>query len=109
MDAITEGANTMLDNSTILVSTCVAWGKTHCPWEWPCVIAGRGGVRTGADGNPDPNGKLNFAGGWHYRSDADNFSKVLMTLANVNGANLKTFGLDGGKVDTEIHEIRGPG
>jgi hypothetical protein len=108
MDAIKEGPVTMLDNSTIIVSTCVAWGKTHCPWEWPCIIAGRGGVRTGADGAPDPNGRLNFTGGWHYRSDADNFSKVLMTLANLNGTNLKTFGKDGGMVDTEIHEIRGP-
>ena len=108
MDAVDEGGATMLDNSTILISTCVAWGKTHCQWEWPCVIAGRGGVRTGADGKPDPSGKFNFQGGWHYRSpNSDNFSKVLLTLANVNGANQKSIGKDGGYADTEIHEIFG--
>ena len=110
MDAVDEGGATMLDNSTILISTCVAWGKTHCQWEWPCVIAGRGGVRVGVDGKPDPSGKFNFQGGWHYRSPtSDNFSKVLLTLANVNGARQKSIGKDGGFTDTEIHEIFGPG
>jgi hypothetical protein len=110
MDAIDEGGATMLDNSTILISTCVSWGKTHCQWEWPCVIAGRGGVRLGADGKPDPSGKFNFQGGWHYRSpNYDNFSKVLLTLANVNGARQKSLGKDGGFTDTEVQEIRGPG
>jgi hypothetical protein len=110
MDSINEGAGTMLDNSTILISTCVAWGKTHCQWEWPCVIAGRGGVRLAPDGKPDPAGKYNFQGGWHYRSQTfDNFSKVLLTLANLHGAGLKEIGKDDGRVDTEIQEIRGPG
>jgi hypothetical protein len=110
MDAVDEGGATMLDNSTILISTCVSWGKTHTQWEWPCVIAGRGGVRVGSDGKPDPSGKFNFQGGWHYRSPtSDNFSKVLLTLANVHGAKQKSIGKDGGFTDTEIHEIFGPG
>jgi hypothetical protein len=109
MDAVDEGGATMLDNSTILISTCVAWGFTHTQWEWPCVIAGRGGVRIGADGKPDASGRFNFRGGWHYRSpNYDNFSKVLLTLANVNGAKQKSIGKDGGFTDTEIHEIFGP-
>jgi len=110
MDAIDEGGATMLDNSTILISTCVSWGKTHTQWEWPCVIAGRGGVRVGADGKADPTGKFNFQGGWHHRSPSyDNFSKVLLTLANVHGARQKSIGKDGGFTDTEVHEIFGPG
>jgi hypothetical protein len=108
MDAIDEGGATMLDNSTILISSCVSWGKTHTQWEWPCVIAGRGGVRVGADGKPDPSGRFNFKGGWHYRSPTyDNFSKVLLTLANLHGANQKSLGKDGGLTNTEIHEIFG--
>jgi hypothetical protein len=101
MDAIKEGDATMLDNSTVLLSSCVSWGKAHTPWEWPCVIAGRGGLK--------PDGKFQLQGGWHYRSDsADNFSKVLLTLANVNGCNLKELGLDGGRVTAEAPGIRGP-
>jgi hypothetical protein len=109
MDAVDEGNGTLLDNSTVIISSCISWGKTHTPWEWPCVIGGRGGVRTGADGKPDPNGKLTFAGGWHYRSpDSDNFSRVLLTLANLNGANLKSIGKDGGYSDSPLPAICGP-
>lgn len=110
MDAVDEGGATLLDNSTILISTCVSWGKTHTQWEWPCLIAGRGGVRTGADGKPDPAGRFTFQGGWHHRSPGfDNFSKVLLTLANAHGAKQTGLGKDGGFTDTEVHGIFGPG
>jgi hypothetical protein len=109
MDAVDEGNGTLLDNSTVIISSCVSWGKTHTPWEWPCVIAGRGGVRTGADGQPDPSGRFTFKGGWHHRSDtSDNFSRVLLTLANFNGANLKAFGKDGGHTESPLPELAGP-
>jgi hypothetical protein len=105
MDAIQEGAGTMLDNSAVMISTCVSWPAQHTPWEWPCVIGGRGGLR--ADGS----GKYNLAGGWHYRSESggDNFSKVLLTLANMHGCGLKELGMAEGHVDTEVLGIRGPG
>jgi hypothetical protein len=65
------------------------------------VIGGRGGF--------DAAGKLRLRGGWHYRPElADNFSKVLLTLANVNGCNLKEFGQDGGHVTSEAPGLRGP-
>jgi Protein of unknown function (DUF1552) len=101
MDKITEGDATMLDNSTVLFTTCVAWGKTHTQYEWPCVIGGRGG--RGSDG------KFNLKGGWHYRptSSGDNFSKVLLTLANINQCGLKEIGKDGGHVTDEAPGIRG--
>jgi hypothetical protein len=102
LDAVKEGNATMLDNSTVLFSTCVAWGKTHTQYEWPCVIGGRGGQR--ADGS------FHLRGGWHYRADSsdNNFSKVLLTLANINGANLTEIGKDGGHVTSEVAGIRGP-
>jgi hypothetical protein len=109
MDAVDEGGATMLDNSTVLLSTDVAWGATHTQWEWPCVIGGRGGVRLGADGQPDPSGRLNLRGGWHHRSHSfDNFSKVLLTLANINEANRTSFGKDGGLATSEVPDLRGP-
>jgi len=102
LDAVKEGDVTMLDNTTVLFSTCVAWGKTHTQYEWPCLIGGRGGRR--ADGS------FNLRGGWHYRADSsdNNFSKVLLTLANINGANLTEIGKDGGHVTNEVAGIRGP-
>jgi Protein of unknown function (DUF1552) len=103
MDAVMEGDATMLDNSTVLFSTCVAWGKTHTQYEWPCVIGGRGGR--------DAAGAFNLKGGWHYRptTSGDNFSKVLLTLANINGAGLKEIGKtgDGGHTTEEAPGIRG--
>jgi hypothetical protein len=109
MDAVDEGNGTLLDNSTVLISSCISWGKTHTPWEWPCVIGGRGGVRLGSDGQPDQSGRFNFKGGWHHRSDtSDNFSRVLLTLANLNGAPIKGIGKDGGYTDAPLPEIRGP-
>ena len=103
MDAIKEGDATMLDNSTVMIMTCVSWPAHHTPWEWPCVIGGRGGYT--ADGT-----KLNLAGGWHHRAESgnDNFSKVLLTLANVNGCGLKEIGMAEGHVTEEARGILGP-
>jgi hypothetical protein len=109
MDAVDEGNGTLLDNSTVMISSCISWGKTHTPWEWPCVIGGRGGVRLGADGQPDSSGRFTFKGGWHHRStNSDNFSRVLLTLAQLNGAGIKSIGKDGGYTDSPLQDIRGP-
>jgi hypothetical protein len=109
MDAVDEGNGTLLDNSTVIISSCVSWGKTHTPWEWPCVIAGRGGVRLDAAGQPDSSGRFTFKGGWHHRAESnDNFSRVLLTLAHLNGANVKGIGKDGGYTESPVPEICGP-
>ena len=101
MDAVNEGAGTLLDNAAVLVSTCVSWGKTHTQWEWPCVIGGRGGLR------PDGNG-YHLKGGWHVRApNYDNFNQVLLGLINIYGTNLKSLGKDASLTDQENHEIFG--
>jgi hypothetical protein len=101
MDAVNEGSGTLLDNASVMVSTCVSWGKTHTQWEWPCVIGGRGGLR------PDGNGYY-LKGGWHLRApNFDNFNNVLLTLMNLNGANAKTLGKDASATDHEDHGIFG--
>jgi hypothetical protein len=104
MDAVQEGGATMLDNSTVLVSTCVSWPAQHTPWEWPCVIGGRGGFRDGGN-------KFNLAGGWHHRSESgnDNYSKVLLTLAQLNGVPITEIGTVEGHVTSDVPGIRGPG
>jgi hypothetical protein len=109
MDAVDEGNGTLLDNSSVMISSCVSWGKTHTQWEWPCVIGGRGGVRLDDAGKPDPSGRFNFKGAWHHRSDnSDNFSRVLLTLANLNEAKQKSIGKDGGFTDQVLPAICGP-
>jgi len=92
MDAIQEGAVTLLDNSAVLTGTWVAWGKTHQLTEWPIMIGGRAG---GA-----------LKGGLHHRAPMDNTAKVLLTLANVYGCNLKSLGLDPCTATAEVPEIR---
>jgi hypothetical protein len=86
-----------------MLSSCVSWGKTHTQYEWPCVIGGRGGLR--------PDGQsYHLQGDWHYRSDPSggNFSDVLLTLANINQANLTEIGFEGGLSTQEVLGIRGP-
>jgi hypothetical protein len=78
MDKVVEGDRTLLDNSCVLTSTCVAYGKTHQREEWPIMIAGRAG---GA-----------LKGNVHVRAPMDNPTRVLLTLANAYGANLKQLG-----------------
>jgi hypothetical protein len=92
MDRVVEGSRTLLDNSCVLTSTCVAYGKTHQREEWPIMIAGRAG---GA-----------LKGNVHVRAPMDNPTKVLLTLANAYGANLKQLGKDELTATAEVPDIR---
>jgi hypothetical protein len=92
MDAVQEGASTLLDNSAVLTGTCVAWGKSHQLSEWPIMIGGRAG------GALKP--------GQHYRALNDNTAKVLLTLANIYGCNLTSLGLAPCTATEEIAAIR---
>jgi hypothetical protein len=92
MDKVVEGDRTLLDNSCILTSTCVAYGKTHQREDWPIMIAGRAG---GA-----------LKGNVHVHAPMDNPTKVLLTLANAYGANLKQLGKDDLLATAEVPGIR---
>jgi hypothetical protein len=92
MDAVVEGDRTLLDNSCVLTATCVAYGKTHQREEWPIMIAGRAG---GA-----------LKGNVHVRAPLDNPTKVLLTLANAYGANLRQLGKDDLLATAELPGIR---
>jgi hypothetical protein len=91
MDKVVEGDRTLLDNSCILTSTCVAYGKTHQREEWPIMVAGRAG---GA-----------LKGNVHIRAPMDNPTKVLLTLANVYGANLRQLGKEDLTATAEVAGI----
>jgi hypothetical protein len=93
MDSIKEGAGTLLDNSLVYGSTCVAWGKNHAFTQWPVMMVGRAG---GA-----------LKGNTHVKApDGDNLSKVAMTIGNIFGLGLTEFGKGGGHVTAEVAGVR---
>ncbi len=77
------GSN-LLDNSCVYGTSDISYGKDHLKNEYPALLFGRAG---GA-----------IKGDQHVRAAGDNISKVLFTLANVFGANVKTFGSGEGTV-----------
>lgn len=78
LDAIPEGAGTLLDNTIVLWCTDVSEGQNHSRRDMPYVIAGGGGgaLRTGR--------LLRYAGDPH--------NNLLVTLCNAMGVEVSTFG-----------------
>lgn len=90
--AMPEGAGTVLDNSLVYVTSCTSWGKVHSTDEWPVLLAGRAG---GA-----------IKGNQHLRYAGQSLSNVLLSIANIFGANLTSIGLGGGMTSTELAGLR---
>jgi len=90
--AMPEGAGTVLDNSLVYVTSCTSWGKIHDRTEWPVLLVGKAG---GA-----------IKGDQHYRAEGRLLPEVLLTIANVFGANLTTLGKDASQVSTELSGLR---
>jgi len=86
--AMPEGAGTVLDNSLVYVTSCTSWGKVHDRKEWPVLLIGKAG---GA-----------IQGNQHYRAVGHALPEVLLTIANVFGANLTTLGTNGAVVSNEL-------
>ena len=90
--AIPEGDATLLDNSGILITTDVSYGRTHSLDEFPILLAGSAG------------GKLRK--GLHYRSrNKENASKVHVTLMRALGINTPGFGVDEGFASDSISAL----
>jgi hypothetical protein len=85
LNSTVEGAGTLLDNSLVYSTSCTAWGKTHSNQDWPTLLAGKAG------------GLL--AGNQHHRFEAENLSRILLTIANVMGANMTELGAADGLVN----------
>jgi hypothetical protein len=87
-----EGAGTVLDNSLVYVTSCISWGKAHSTDEWPVLLIGKAG---GA-----------LKGDQHFREANGNLSEVLITIANIFGGKLTTYGLGAGMVTKELAGLR---
>ncbi len=90
--AIPEGDGTLLDNSVVLGTTDVSYGRTHQIDEYPILLAGtcNGALRTG----------------FHYRSATnENTSHVALSLLRAMGVTAGSYGADAGRVETGLSEI----
>lgn len=90
--SIPEGEGTLLDNSVILGTTDVSYGRTHQIDEYPIILAGSacGRLRTGI----------------HYRSETqENTSLVSYSLLRTMGVNISEFGTDAGRVTQGLSDI----
>ncbi|WP_438010254.1 DUF1552 domain-containing protein [Sorangium sp. So ce321] len=78
LDAVPEGAGTLLDNTIVLWCTDISAGQSHSRRDMPYVIAGRAGgaLRTGRF--------LSYAGDPH--------NDLLVALCNAMGVDVSTFG-----------------
>jgi hypothetical protein len=89
---IPEGDGTILDNSIIMATTDVSYGRTHQIDEYPIIIAGTGC------------GTLKT--GFHYRSGTkENTSLVSYSLINAMGATISEFGGEAGRVTSGLSVI----
>lgn len=87
--SIPEGDGTLLDNSILLGTTDVSYGRTHQINEYPILLAGTacGRLRTG----------------FHYRSETnENTSLVALSLLQAMGVRVNEFGVDAGRVDSGL-------
>ena len=90
--AIPEGDGTLLDNTILLGTTDVSYGRTHQIDEFPMLIAGTGcgSLKTG----------------FHYRSTTnENTSLVSLSILQAMGVQVAEFGVDAGRVDRGLSEI----
>jgi len=85
LDAVPEGEGTLLDNSVLLGTTDVSYGRTHQIDEFPIVLAGTAG------------GALKT--GFHYRSATkENTSHVQLSVLKAMDVPVGEFGVDAGRV-----------
>jgi hypothetical protein len=92
LDAVPEGAGTLLDNCGILATTDCSLARQHLMDDYPIILAG------------SCCGALNQ--GIHYRSQTnENASKVLLSLLRAMGLNLAEFGTDAGLVSDGLAAI----
>ena len=86
---IPEGDGTLLDNTILLGTTDISYGRTHQINEYPILLAGRGcgRIRTG----------------FHYRSETnESTSLVSLSLLQAMGVRVNEFGVDAGRVESGL-------
>jgi len=93
LQALPEGAGTLLDGSLVYVTSCTSWGKTHTTDEWPVLLAGKAG---GA-----------LPGNLHVRAPGQKLSQILFSIANLFSAGVTELGANEGLVTTGISGLSG--
>lgn len=88
LDAVTEGAGSVLDRSVIMGATDCAEGRGHYQHDMPILLAGSAG------------GKLRE--GIHYRSNGENTNLVLFSILNAVGCELREFGEQSQRHDARV-------
>jgi len=83
MKALPEGNGTLLDQSLIYATSDVSSGLRHDHLEFPVLMAGKAGGRLHGD--------------IHVRASGDNYSKALVTVANLMGVTTTGIGIDAGR------------
>ena len=92
MKAVPEGDGTLLDNTIVLGTSDVSYGKTHQIDEYPIILAGRGG------------GALKT--GFHHRSETRaSASMVPLTVMRAMGMTQASFGVDDAYTESGLSEI----
>jgi hypothetical protein len=92
MKAVPEGEGTLLDNTILLGTSDVSYGRTHQIDEFPLILAGRGG------------GTLKT--GFHYRSETRaNASMVPLSIMRAMGMTPASYGSDDSYTESGLSEI----
>ncbi len=90
--SLTEGDGVVLDNSLVYTTSCTSWGKVHDMSEWPVLLAGKAG---GA-----------MRGNQHLRYQDRILPEVLLSIANLFGANLTSLGKGVAEARSELDGLR---
>jgi hypothetical protein len=91
MKDVPDGSGTLLDNSCIYVTSCVAESQTHSGNDYPLLVAGKAGGKLRSD--------------QHVRLLGENVSKVPFTLLSALGGHAEAFGEAEGRVTSGIAEL----
>jgi hypothetical protein len=91
MKDVPDGSGTLLDNSCVYVTSCVAESQTHSGNDYPLLVAGKAAGRIRSD--------------QHVRLLGENVSKVPFTLLNAFGGSAEAFGEAEGQVTSGIAEL----
>jgi hypothetical protein len=92
MKALTEGADNLLSNALVYVTSCTAWGKVHGTDDWPVLMVGKASGR--------------LKGNQHFRYPGENLSRALLTAANIVGSPLTEIGKSDGLTSSPLPGIQ---
>ena len=91
MKATPHGDGNLLDSTLMYVTSDTAWGQVHDRTEWPVLLIGKAGGR--------------LVGDTHFNFQSEHLSRALLTVAQLAGSTVTSFGLDSGKATAALPGI----